>query len=616
MSDDERHSRRHADSRGLGGSPIARLLPLVLVGLVLLAVLPVLVLGYMVAQDNTGRLLRDRSEMTIDNVVNRITAHLEPPRQQLQYLQAAVKTGTIDIGSLNQAGVQEFVLGTLAATPQVAGIGHISPDGSMRRHNRSDFSRYDEDSNRVPNPDESLAAAQRDPVPQWLSTIWSPILQEAIVRLVASLYGPDGEFKGAVVAAITTSALSQYLRNLNEQGSPVAFVLAGPDRVVAHPYLADRAAFAEAHGENPLPSIEAIGDPVLAEIWSADRSPLTAIAPFREAEGHWTWVGDESYAFVYRTLVSYGDQPWTVGIYYPGNQSRRERWMVQGIAIGGAILLCISLGAAVLVGRRLGRPILELASVAKRIEALDFDSVRNFPLGAIREVNRAGKAIEHMAAGLRLFEIYVPRALVRRLIAAGSKRPESQVRDVTIMFTDLEGYTRYSAGRPAPEIAEYLNAVLASIGPAIESSGGTIDNFMGDGVMAFWGAPETREDHADAACKTALEIAKSISSLNEKRRHAGLASCRLRIGIHTGPAVVGNIGFEGRVHYTIVGEAVNVAQRIEQLGRNQVAGVGEAFILVSKQTKETTTRAFRFNIAFDHLNDRLQAAGPIFRLTT
>ena len=599
----------------MGGSPIARLLPLALGGLVLLACLPVLVLGYIGADDNTSRLLRDRSEMAIDHVVYRISAHLEPPREQLSYIKAAVESGVIGSGPLGEAELGTFFFGALAATSQTVGIGHILPDRSMLRHNRSDLTRYEEDPSRVPNVDESLAAVQSDDAIQWLPAVWSEILQETILRLVAPLYGPDGEFKGAIVSPVTTSTLSRYLKELNDQGGPMAFILAGPNRVVAHPNMVAQEASAQMQGGKPLPGIDEIGDPVLAALWVEDRFPLTAHAPFRDAQGHWTWVGDEGYAYVYRTIAGYGAPAWTVGVYFPAEETRRERWTVNGIAIGGAALLCLALAAATIIGRRFGRPILDLAAAAERIEALDFSSVQDLPRGPIREVNRAAYAFERMAGGLRLFETYVPRALVRRLISSGSQRPESEIRTLTVLFMDLEGYTSFSAGRPATEIAEYLNAFLACIGPVIEADDGTIDNLMGDGVMAFWGAPEERGDHADAACRAGLDCAAAFSKLNAERSRAGMPSCRLRIGIHTGPVLVGNIGFEGRVHYTIIGEAVNIAQRIEQLGRDaDDSATGDAIILVSDKIRQSTTLDFRFEAAFGQIDDSSQSAGPVFRL--
>src|SRR5690606_35174704 len=122
----------------------------------------------------------------------------------------------------------------------------------------------------------------------------------------------------------------------------------------------------------------------------------------------------------------------------------------------------------------------------------------------VRELTQANRAFERMARGLSLSATYLPRALVARLTLQQAGLPASEARVITVMFCDLEGYTSYARGRPATETAAYLNALLARVGPAIESAGGTIDKYMGDGLMAFWGAPDPSSDHARDACGGAL----------------------------------------------------------------------------------------------------------------
>ncbi len=198
----------------------------------------------------------------------------------------------------------------------------------------------------------------------------------------------------------------------------------------------------------------------------------------------------------------------------------------------------------------------------------------------MRELNQANRAFERMARGLKLSATYLPRALVARLTAQQGGLPASEDRAITVMFCDLEGYTTHSRGRPATETAAYLNELLGRIGPAIETSGGTIDKYTGDGLMAFWGAPDPSTDHARAACFGALAVAHEIEAFNRQRRARQLDACRMRIGLHTGTVVVGNIGFAGRVDYTAIGEAVNVASRLEQFGRH-ASGAGDTTIVVS-----------------------------------
>ena len=192
-----------------------------------------------------------------------------------------------------------------------------------------------------------------------------------------------------------------------------------------------------------------------------------------------------------------------------------------------------------------------------------------------------------MLRGLRWFESYVPRKLVRRLV--GFERDatfESEEREVTVMFTDIAGFTRLAEGLPPGETAAFLNAHFALITDCVEAEGGTVDKYIGDAVMAFWGAPEQQSDHALRACRTAHAIARAIESDNRYRMADGGPRVRVRVGIHTGPAVVGNIGAPDRINYTIVGDTVNTCQRLEQLGKTLDPDGRDVIVHISATTRE------------------------------
>jgi class 3 adenylate cyclase len=159
-------------------------------------------------------------------------------------------------------------------------------------------------------------------------------------------------------------------------------------------------------------------------------------------------------------------------------------------------------------------------------------------------------------------------------------------RELTVLFTDIAGFTSASEGMPAAETAEFLNAHFAMLAACIEAEGGTIDKFIGDSVMAFWGAPDRQEDHADRACRAALAMAAAIREDNAGRMEQGLPAVKVRIGIHTGAMVVGNIGAPGRMNYTIVGDAVNTGNRLEQLSKELAAPDSDVSILISGTTAE------------------------------
>jgi class 3 adenylate cyclase len=139
------------------------------------------------------------------------------------------------------------------------------------------------------------------------------------------------------------------------------------------------------------------------------------------------------------------------------------------------------------------------------------------------------------------------------------------------------------------DTADLLNHHFALLGACIEHEHGVIDKYIGDAVMAVWGGLSPMDDHADHAIRAALAIARVIREDNATRRAAGQPAIRVRIGLHSGPVVVGNIGAPGRVNFTVVGDTVNIAQRFEQLGKEFMKDGEEMVVLASGDTLAAVT---------------------------
>jgi adenylate cyclase len=198
-----------------------------------------------------------------------------------------------------------------------------------------------------------------------------------------------------------------------------------------------------------------------------------------------------------------------------------------------------------------------------------------------------------MLSGLRSFETYVPRTLVQRLIKqVGGSEIESEERELTVMFTDIADFTAMCEGLTAKEVADFINEHLTLLGECVEEEGGTIDKYIGDSLMAFWGAPEPLENAAEMACQAARKIAIAMAKENQRRASQGKAPVRVRVGIHTGPLVVGNIGSPSRINYTVVGDTVNTTQRLESLGK-EFAPNDMVVVLISDETASRLPSEFR-----------------------
>jgi class 3 adenylate cyclase len=145
----------------------------------------------------------------------------------------------------------------------------------------------------------------------------------------------------------------------------------------------------------------------------------------------------------------------------------------------------------------------------------------------------------------------------------------------------------------APEAADFLNGHFTMVADRVEAEGGVIDKYMGDSVMAIWGAPERVPDRADRACRAALAIADGLRAFNREQAERGAAQIRMRIGVHLGRVVVGNIGSPGRINYTVIGDPVIVAQRLEEAGKQLGGEEQDIVILVSGAVRAAVTNDFR-----------------------
>jgi class 3 adenylate cyclase len=143
--------------------------------------------------------------------------------------------------------------------------------------------------------------------------------------------------------------------------------------------------------------------------------------------------------------------------------------------------------------------------------------------------------------------------------------------------------------------ADFLNRHFTMVADCVEAEGGVVDKYMGDSVMAFWGAPDRVPDQADRACRTALAVAAGVRAFNRAQAAGGGPQIRMRIGIHLGRVVVGNIGSPGRINYTVVGDPVVVAQRLEEAGKQLADEARDVVVLISGAVRAALMSDYRLS---------------------
>jgi adenylate cyclase len=207
----------------------------------------------------------------------------------------------------------------------------------------------------------------------------------------------------------------------------------------------------------------------------------------------------------------------------------------------------------------------------------------------------------------RLFSSYVTERVVERLIAdPGLARPGGERREVTILFADIRGFTGFAERNPPEEVVRTLNEYLEAMTEVVFRWEGTLDKFIGDTILAFWGAPLPQEDHAERALRCSLNLCARLDRLNAKWVAEGRQPLEIGIGVTTGQVLVGNIGAEGKkMDYTVIGDQVNICSRVEELTKDFAAR-----ILVTGGTFERLRPAFAA-AAFGHVTVESLAPVPV-----
>jgi class 3 adenylate cyclase len=249
---------------------------------------------------------------------------------------------------------------------------------------------------------------------------------------------------------------------------------------------------------------------------------------------------------------------------------------VVSVAIG-----CVALGFAVpvTVGAAFSqslRPIRDLAKATERVAAGDYSQrlpvVQDDDLGALTaSFNRMQAGLAERQRLQAAFGIYVDPTLAARLLEQGDHVFIGERREVTVMFVDIRDFTPFAEANTAEDTVARLNALFEIVVPAVVDAGGHVNKFLGDGALAVFGAPNDLAEHADAAVNAAVLIHRLVAE-----RFGG--ELRIGIGINTGMVIAGTIGGAGKLEFTLIGDTVNVAARVEQLTKT----TGDAILLTEQ----------------------------------
>lgn len=363
---------------------------------------------------------------------------------------------------------------------------------------------------------------------------------------------------GVAAADITLDGLSQFLAERKISRGTLSYILDTQGGVLANSSLAKT--YTAEGGKVALQPITSLGNELPAIAYSA--RPRDSDKPYSFSYGGKDYVASSTLLplrfgkhWQLFTITPLGD--------FTGSfEHNNELLFVCGlIAIGVEILVIYLLSGIV------AAPLEKLATIVGRIQDLKAEELP--PLRSpVQEISVLSKAIDTLGATIQSFAAFVPVGLVKQLINSERKLElGGHSRFLTIFFSDLEAFSTLSEQVPTQELLRRVSAYFEVVTRAIDTEAGTIDKFIGDGVMAFWGAPALLEDHAWHACVAALRIQHGMAALNAGLERDEQRPLRVRIGIHSDAVLVGNIGSQQRMSYTLLGDGVNVAARLEGVNK-------------------------------------------------
>ena len=379
-----------------------------------------------------------------------------------------------------------------------------------------------------------------------------------------------GRVRGVWAVEYEVSYLSEFLATLDVGEHGRAYVVTADGLVVGHP----EGQTTERDGEEvTIARADRHPDDMLRTAW---------IELQRLGGGSRSFEIGENLAMAERFPEETGID-WLVLVVVPASDFfgpvEEQAWR-NGV-LGAAVAALLAILVGVFFSNRVSR---DLGAIAREMEL-----VGRFKLeqgtsrqqrSLVREINAMWEATDSMKASLRSFGKYVPRELVSDLIRSGQEAVlGGRKAEITTLFADVAGFTSTAEQMDPDELIPLLGQFMESMSEAVREHGGTVDKYIGDAIMAFWGAPRPAAQQAQHACCCAVEMKARLLRLQRSWEAEGMPSFSARIGINTGATVVGNFGSPDRMNYTAIGDAVNLASRLEGLNK-----IYDTTILIGDET--------------------------------
>lgn len=374
------------------------------------------------------------------------------------------------------------------------------------------------------------------------------------ITVATPVSNKEGKYLGVFSVNVSLNFLRYMIESIKVSENGIVFIVSENGKLVVFPHIVQylNPFIMDIH-EAPKPEVSKSFD-----LYKKLRAPNFEFK-----------LNGQNYLATYKSMPMVGNSDtWLIGVVVPDQDfiGALKRTIFYFFLTG---VLVIALG--ILLVSRLATLLAEpLQGLIKETE-----KIKNFDLSGdvvvksrIKEVIYLTNSLHNMKKGLRLFQKYVPSALVRQLIEAGEDaKVGGTKKQLVALFSDIEGFTPIAERTDPNELMIQMGEYLDELTKIISNEHGTIDKYIGDSIMAFWGAPLPATDPCLHAARAALQCEKRISELNKNWQTKNMSPFITRIGIHMGDAIVGNVGSSERLNYTAIGDAVNTASRLEGVNK-------------------------------------------------
>ncbi len=562
-------------------------------GLLISALAITIFLGFNSAARNTYSLLTNLSDLLILTTTQNLENELKPVEKQAEWIAKAFENKEISLD--NMARLESFLVASIGATRDVDGIVIITPDGDAYRVRQKTRKLEKLILKNINNVLNIVAQAKTYDGPKWGQPIWLEEISQAAINLRTPLF-VDGKFIAMLGQINSVSNLSKTLsRNSSYMKEHTPFILYDGKFILAHPWLEDNKFIG--NDDNPLLSITSFSDDILVGFYNSDNFKNILTHNVNDNINEIIKINGKKFIFLYKNIAGYTDKLITLGVYFPLKKVNGEMRLLYGSMFIAFIVMVISILLAIWLSRKISKPVDQLQLALKAVKHENYDNIPKINHSILVEFNNSTAAFNNMIKGLKekevirgLFGKVVPSAVAEMMLKnPDGLKPQKTI--ATVLFADLEKFTNISEQLEPEGIVQVLNHFFSKMTDIIRANGGIVTQFQGDAVLAVFNVPIEDVNHASNAIIAAYQMTQAMNDMTV----LGHKLC-CRIGVSTGLLVAGNVGAEMRMNYTVHGDAVNLAARLEQLNKQY-----GTVVLISKSTVDAAK-----NINMDNGNNQLK----------